>query len=207
MKSKILLLCCLFSSFSACSVSRITSTEYTAVEQALISSASKKAVCSFDLPEVDGKKVFLKSIKSQTEILKPTIEGAPPHYVDSKYIEALVEKKLLLHGARLAEDATKADIIINLLIDYAAIDDSNFILGLPSVPLPIPGVASIQTPEISIFSKHGQYARAGLTLVGVDSSSRSLSFKLISKPVESHYSRWNLLLLLGWRTTDLSAPF
>lgn len=206
MKKEIFLLC-LPALFSACAVSRITTTEYTAVEQALISSASKKAVCSLELPEISSKKVFVKSINSETEILKPNVEGTPPHYVDSRYLEALVEKKLLLNGARLAENEDKADLIINLLIDYAAIDDSNFILGLPSVPLPIPGVASIQTPEISIFSKHGQYARAGLTLLGIDSSSRSLSFKLISKPVESHYSRWNLLLLLGWRTTDLNEPF
>lgn len=201
----LLLFCCC--SFSACSVSRITTTEYTAVEQALISSASKKAVSTLDLPEINGKKVFVKSVKSQVALVSTASEIKSGHYVHSEYITSLIEQELLRNGAKLAKNEANSDLIVNILIDYAAIDDSNFILGLPSVPVPVPGVGTIQTPEISLFSKHGQYARAGFTLVAIETPSKTLSFERQTKPTESHYSRWSLLLLLGWRTTDLEEPF
>lgn len=207
MKKEILFSLFLLCSFSACSVSRVTTTEYTAVEQALISSASKKAVATLDLPEVSGKKVFVKSIKSQVALIAATSDVKSGHYVHSEYVSSLMEQELLKNGAQLAKDEASSDLIVNVLIDYAAIDDSNFILGLPSVPVPVPGVGTVQTPEISVFSKHGQYARAGFTLVAIDTPSQSLSFERKTRATESHYSRWSMILIFGWRTTDLEEPF
>lgn len=194
---------------SSCAATRVTTTEHTAVEQALLTYTSRKAFSSVDFSELKNRKVFIQEIVMPSRFPKSNFSNNSQwHEINPDFLKALLEKNLLRAGARLMEKKQDADLILRLVCDIAAIDDSEFVMGIPSVPVPLPtGGSSLQTPEISLFSSKRQVGKIRFSIYGRDRVSGSLAFTKKSKAARKYYSRWSLLLIFGWRVTDLGRPF
>ena len=60
-------------------------------------------------------------------------------------------------GVAIVDTAAAADVRVDLVVDAAAIDDEDRVIGVPPISLPaVPGKTSstTTTPEISIWSTH-----------------------------------------------------
>jgi len=137
------------------------STPRTAMEQLLISTAADRALATINLP-IEGKDIFLDTQYLET--------------VDKPYVVALLRERLG-EKARLAASADKAQLILEVRSGSLAIDKSEFLLGFPAIPLPVPGLASIpQTPEITIYKSSNHRSRAKFALCATDTAtSRQLA--------------------------------
>lgn len=188
-------------SFSACGVSRMTSTERSAVEQALVHSCTRRAVSTIELKELSGKKVFLDPLFLATSFPRET---AP--IIDRLYVQSEILSELLKAGALVQESATLADIVVSPVIDFAGVDESDSLLGVPAIPIPLAGPQTA-LPEIALIKRQGRYGRVKVSLNAVEKASGKVVLQASSKSRETYYSKWTVLIFFGWRATNLENPF
>jgi hypothetical protein len=175
-----------------CYSTRTTTTARTAVEQALLSQSAESTLAELEIPvELRGKSYFL--VEDQFEAS------------DGKWVIAQVHQRLLAAGLKAGGKKT-ADIFVYPSVGNAAIDEHRWLLGLPEVPIPIPNVGSIATPELALFKYDTQRGRNRMNVYGHHASGE-LAFQTATGSTEKYYSRWTLLLFIAFRTTDLTPPF
>lgn len=189
--------------FSSCAATRLTTTEKTAVEQALISQSIKINLDDISLPKGFDKLVFIDS----KELKNIPCGDTNCFSVDTALAYNFIMQKLLEADYRITEEQKLAELIIHPRLEFLGIDDSDSLLGFPSIPIPLPGVGTVQTPEVSLFGTKKQYGRAKFNIIAVDAKEGSLVFSETAKSKESYYNRWSFLFLFDWRTTNLGEPF
>ncbi len=176
---------------SGCGPSRTTTTEKTAIERALMWQSLDPAIAQLD--PGDGKE---KTFTLQTE------------EVDTEYQKVIVSRsrqELLEHGYKVAADPVAADLVVHARADYAGIDDSGFLIGIPAIPIVTPG-GTLSTPELALFKRENQRARNQVSLYAVDKDGNLIfADKAQGKP--TYYTSWRLLIFFGFRTTNLERPF
>lgn len=179
---------------AGCAMTRDTTTERTAIEVALLTKTADNAVNQLEIPRLDG----------QTYSITTDKYTAP----EEDYIFTGIEKRLLLQGAaRPVNEDEEPELDIQPRIDYAHIDDSKFLIGIPNIPVPIPGAGNFETPEIVLFGRNTQRGRSSVQVYAVENATGEIAFSADSKFDNRHYSRWRLLLFFGFRTTNLGKPF
>jgi hypothetical protein len=128
--------------------------------------------------------------------------------VDTEYQKVIVSRsrqELLEHGYKVAADPAAADLVVHARADYAGLDESAFLIGLPAIPIVTPG-GTLNTPELAIFKRDSQRARNQLSLYAVDKDG-NLVFADKAKGKQTFYTTWKLLIFFGFRTTNLERPF
>ena len=58
------------------------------------------------------------------------------------------------------------------------IDDSKTTIGVPAIPLPVPGVGILQTPSLPVFKYDRQTGRAGFSLTGIETATGKHVFSI-----------------------------
>jgi hypothetical protein len=129
------------------------------------------------------------------------------HHRLNYHYKVMLTKLLLEHGFTAAESTEEARYQVHPLIHFADIDDNQYTLGIPSVPIPLANMGTVNTPELALLGLHAQYGREKVSIVIIDRLSKKLVGSFESAITESNYKRWKLLLFLGWRTTSLPKPF
>ena len=191
---------------SACAATRTTTTEHTAVEQALLSYTASKAFHTIDFSKLAGSNVFIEKIVLPHRYPRPNLGTTSQwHEINPNFLRSLLERELLKAGATVLEKKESSDLSLDLVCDVAAIDDSEFVMGLPSIPIPVAGSGTVSTPEISLFSSKRQAGKVRFSVIGKKDG--KIAFMQKSKAARKYYSRWSMLIVLGWRFTDLGAPF
>lgn len=176
---------------TGCSTYRTTTTPRTAVEQALLSEAAEDAVAAMRFDAAAGRSVALSTDSYDA--------------YDKRFVAGTFENRLLLAGGRVTTGTV--ELLAQPRVHYFAIDDSNFLLGIPSIPLVVPTVGAVSTPELALFRRAANRGRARFSMHFIDSESRALVADLPPSAAESAYTRWTILFFLTFRTTDLEPPF
>ena len=178
---------------TACSTHSVTTTARTATEQALLSQAAEATVAELEVGDLRGKSFFVK----------------PDHFeaFDGKYVLALLHRKLLAAGMLAADKEEEAQVLVYPAVANAAIDERAFMIGIPELPLAIPGVGALPLPELALFKREIQRGRNRMHVFGKHAESDALAFEspIVSK--EKYFSRWKILFVISFRRTDLSEPF
>ena len=202
MKYLSVLLLCL--TVSACAVTRVTTTKRTAVEEALITKSITTSIRSLEIENGNDRSIYIDT--NSIEECDAAICGLDRY---TRYLVYSLKETLLQKGFHVSDNKETADLVAHIKLDYAAIDDGETLVGLPSIPIPIPGVGTVGTPEIALFSKTTQYGRVRFSLHAVENKEKTdkLVFSNQSKAAETYYSRWTVLLIFGFKTTDLAKPF
>jgi len=177
---------------SSCSM-RSTTTDRTAIEQALLSESAVRSVAQMDFKQHEGKSFFIKEDKFEA--------------VDGKFVMGEVRNKLLEDGLRGAAKEEDADLLVWPRSGAHGIDDSKFLLGIPSIPIPIPTVGTLETPELALFKLERQRGRDRSAIVLEDRETGALAQETGAKSAQVHYDRWVILIFIGFRTTNLGRPF
>lgn len=176
---------------AGCASTRVSTTERTAVEQALLSRSALDSIQRTTLPEGRSLSFVLDDSELQA--------------IEKEVIKSAIRQHLLVNGFRAVEE--DGDLTVMARANFAAVDDSRTFIGIPAIPIPIPGVGALETPEIALYRRIGQRGRAQIDYYAVDAQDGSLAFSVDGVPAIRGYTRWTLLVVVGFRTTDLGKPF
>ena len=174
---------------TGCTVVRETSPQRTATEQLLISTAADDAAGRISLPLAAETLVFVDATN---------IEGA-----DAKYAVAAVRERLLRHGAKMAAERPKAEVIVDFRVGALSIDEEAFLVGIPSFDVPVPLAGPLSTPEFALF-KRGE-KRGIAKFVAVAYRADTGDFVGTSEPQYgfSYKREWKLLFVISWSRDNL----
>ena len=164
-----------------------TRTARTAVEMQLLSTAADRAVGQMNLQKLKGKSVF--------------VDAGQFSAVDKEYALAEIHAALLDAGARLAA-ADQAEVVAEVRSAVLANDHSKSLIGLPSLPIVIPGAGSFETPEMAIWSNIKQTGIAKFGIAGRDAATNEAAAATRGYG-HAYYNRYTLLFLINWSTSDI----
>jgi len=160
----------------------------TATEQLLISTAADRAIDSLDLSACKGKKVFVETTNLES--------------YDKPYVNQRIASRVLHAGGMAVSDAKEAEIIVKVASGGLSIDERHFLIGIPAIPVPVPGVGSILTPELAIFKILHHYGKAKILVNAVDPKSNVLLWDTPLSYGNSKASYLWLLLTGPWQWGD-----
>jgi len=178
---------------TGCAATHQSTTARTGVEQALLTETARQAVNEMQVPPMDGKAYAIKP------------EGFEA--VEKAFVLSSLSEKLLKAGGRLPQGDAKPDVDVEPRTNYAQIDQGVFLVGLPSIPIPVPGAGVVQSPELAIFKKDTQKARTKFSAFGVNKSDGSLAFATESPASKRYYTRWTILFIFNFKSSNLGKPF
>ena len=150
---------CLILTGSGCATIRVTDPPRSADEQFLLTTAATRAVAQLSTSALRDRKVWVDS----------AYFNAP----EQAFVIGELRAKLLLGGVRLVPDRKEAQIIMEVRSGGVGINRKEYLLGLPSIP--IPGVTSgtnsvtnalpFLTPELAILKTTDQRGFAAVGFV------------------------------------------
>lgn len=179
---------------TGCTTVRLTEPGQTATEQLLISVAVDHAVGQFDPHIPVGTKVFLDA---------QYFDSAPGDAaLYAKYAVASVRDRLLHLGARLVDDRKNADMVAELRTGGQSIDHQDFLIGLPSITVPVPLSGPLTTPKVSIFERDRQTgtAKMAITAYGKDGALTASTGPAYGHSDQTH---WVAFFVFSWTNSDL----
>jgi hypothetical protein len=176
---------------SGCGPSRVTTTEKTAIERALMWQSLDPAIAQLDPGEGNDKTFNLQTDEVDTEYQKVIVSRS--------------RQELLEHGYKVAGDPAAADVVVHARADYAGLDESGLLIGIPAIPIVTPG-GTLSTPELALFKRENQRARNQVSFYGVDKDGNFI-FADKAQGKQTYYTSWKLLIFFGFRTTNLEKPF
>lgn len=166
-----------------------TSPGRSATEQLLLSTAADRALSQLNLSEFSGHKVYVDFTY---------FDG-----YDAKYVEAEIRDAFNLAGASLAPNVTNADIVVEARSGGYSIDTNNAFIGIPAIPLPIPGTAEEPvTPSIALYQKDAELSYAKFELVAYSEKTHDHIYS--SGPIDGKaYNTYREIFFLSWWRSDV----
>ncbi|HWE71635.1 MAG TPA: DUF6655 family protein [Stellaceae bacterium] len=181
---------------AACTTDRVTEPYQTATEQLLVSTAVDHAIDNVNPPIARGSKVYVDA---------QFFDGTPGtnDVVLPRYTISAVRDLVLRAGGDLVDDRKAADEIVELRNGGQAIDHKTLMVGVPTIPVPIPLAGTIQTPEIDLFKRDNQRGISKIALTVYSQNSGALADSTGPIYGDSHDTHWTVLLLFGWDSQDV----
>lgn len=174
---------------SGCTSSKISVPERTAIEQLLLSAATDKALTGISIPQVAGERVYL-------------VEDYVESY-DSAYVLGSIRALLSENGGLLQQSRETADIIVEARVGALGVDSSKSLLGLPSLPLPIPAVGTVETPEVALYAAKKKDSVGKIALLGYRAEDGSNVFSTEPLSGKAHFYQYEFLLFLKINFTNI----
>lgn len=148
----------------------------TAVEQLLLSTAADRSLLRVHWEIFKDKKVFVDT-----------------NYFDSydkPYVLGTVRDLLSSYGALLATNAHDADIIVEPRSGALSTDSTSSLVGMPSLPVPIPFAGTLVTPEMYLWKSEKMFSTAKIALLAYDQKSRQHVYSsgpLVGRAAHKYY--------------------
>ena len=163
---------------TACSTPNVTNTARNSVEEMLLSAVIERGVSSVDFESYAGKKVVMD------------YSNLAPQ-VDKEFLQAYIELHLARYGITVVKEAADADYMIKATSSVLATDMDKFLLGIPSLPIPIPWAnLSIVIPEIPILMRLKRSAWGRFFFNITDAKTNAPVQIVDGAKAESSYNNW-----------------
>lgn len=172
---------------SGCATASKTETPRSATEQLLLSHAVDRAMGDVFFAFCRGRKVHL--------------DTSAMACVDKEYCVASLHDVLAQAGGLLS-DAKDAEIIIVPRVGALGTDAEDFLLGLPSLPIVVPGTGSMETPEIALFKMDTQTAQAKIRLLAYNAKTKE-HIATQSAYGDAYFRGYTILFIISFDTSDL----
>ena len=174
---------------AGCVTQEETSPPRSATEQLLLSSAADQALSRANLDMFAGRTVYFDFTYFFS--------------YDSQYVEGDIRDAFSRAGALIVPDSKSAEIIVEARSGAYSIDTNSAFLGIPSIPLPIPGTAEEPvTPAIPFYQRQAQVSYAKFSLLAYVNKTHEHIYS--SGMLDgSTYNKYKSVLLVSWWTTDI----
>ncbi|HRU07275.1 MAG TPA: hypothetical protein P5137_16035, partial [Candidatus Brocadiia bacterium] len=120
---------------------------------------------------------------------------------DEGYVLHSIRAELLRDGACLVSKPEEAEVIAEPASGGMGTDGSEFLLGLPAIPLVIMG-NGFTTPELALYKISVQEGTAKLSITVRDARTGKAIMALQSPLATAYYNRY-AILFIGFRLTDV----
>ncbi len=171
-----------------CTTNKITEPARAATEQLLLSTAADRALHSASFGIFANQKVFL--------------DAAYFDSYDSKYVVGGIRDALSRAGARLVDNVTNSDLIVEARSGALSINSADTLFGIPSMAVPVPLAGPLETPELAFYKSHTQRSFAKIALLAFARESRAHVYS--SGPLDGKsYDKQRRLLFISWVRTDV----
>jgi hypothetical protein len=168
---------CLLGTVAGCMTTKESDTSRTGVEQLLLSSATDRALDKVDLAPIARAKVFV-----DTQYLD---------CVDKNYVIVALHQRLLRQGCSLVEKRDEADVVVEIGSGGLGTDRTEWFVGTPAIPLPLPSPIGI--PKLAIFTRTRAIGTAKLSVIAVDVKSNQAVINSGCSLARSDQKNWNML--------------
>ena len=179
---------------AACTTERLTEPPETATEQLLISTAVDHAIGNLKPPIPPGSKVFVDA----TNFDMPDANIVLP-----KYTIGSVRELVLRSGGGLVDDKKAADLIVELRNGAQGIDHHTLLIGIPSLPIPIPLAGTLQTPEVALYKHDKQHGISKIAMSIYSAKTGGIAGTVTPTYGNSVDTEWTVLLLFSWDTLNI----
>lgn len=178
---------------SGCTMHRSTTTDRTAIEQALLSASAEEAISRLETPVGEERTVF--------------IDRSDFESVDEGHVLAALSEHFIDSGFRLVSERAEADLVVQPRSLFGGIDENQLLVGIPELPIIVPGAGTLSIPELALFKRHTQRGRHGVASVAINRENGAMAFQQDPAFGDKYYKRWTILVFLSFRTTNLDRPF
>ena len=156
----------------------------------LLSAVVERGISSVDFESYAGKTVAMD------------YSNLAPQ-VDKEFVQAYIELHLARYGITVAKEAADADYVIKASSSVLATDVDKFLLGIPSLPVPIPYMnLSVVIPEIPIFMRIKRSAWGRFFFNIVDAKTNKPVQIVDGAKSESSYNNW-VVCFIPFKSHDL----
>jgi hypothetical protein len=173
----------------ACSTLRESEPGRTATEQLIFSTAVDRVCDNLALKLPPGSKVFVDATY---------VEGT-----DSKYLVASLRDRILRRGGNLVAARDQADLVFEPRVGALSVDRKATLVGIPSIPIPIPLAGEFTFPELALFKRDRRQGVVKLALTSYDAKTGALKNSQEPTYAFSHQTEWVVLLFVSWDSNDL----
>jgi hypothetical protein len=154
----------------------------------LISTAADTALRDVDFSWLKAKKVFVEEKYFDS--------------YDKGYVMSLIRERIAAGGGLLTSTNGSADVVVEIRSGALSINNSELLVGLPSMTLPVPLTGPVPTPEIAIYSRKADKSIAKLALFAYERAS-SKYIKSVGPMSGTAYFRLYRALVVSWQRTDV----
>jgi hypothetical protein len=160
----------------------------TATEQLLLSTAADNAMRDVNLDWIKGKKTFVEEKYFDS--------------YDKGYAIGVIREHLSQSGALFVKTDDKAEVIVEIRSGGLGMNTSDFLIGIPTLQIPIPLSGPVQTPEIAIYKSQKADSIGKFALFAY---LRESGEHLRSSGPNSGYAHFHLYKIMGisWKRTDV----
>ncbi|HVY71019.1 MAG TPA: DUF6655 family protein [Verrucomicrobiae bacterium] len=143
---------------AGCVQTKISEPPRTATEQLMLSTATDRSLRGAPMLEMfKDKKVFVDAQYFES--------------YDKPYVIGALRQMLSDHGALLATSAANSDVVLEPRSGALSTDSSSSLIGMPSLPVPVPFAGNVTTPEIYFMKTQKLYSVAKLALFAYEQKS------------------------------------
>lgn len=160
----------------------------TATEQLLISQAAEQAMSRVNFSWLQGKKVFIEDKYFES--------------YDKGQAVSLIREKIALGGGLLTSTNDKADVVVEIRSGALSVNSSDFMVGIPSITLPVPVSGPVTTPEIAFFKDMKDDGIAKFSLFAYGRETGAYTNASGPDSGKAHYYMYKLFGI-GWIRTDV----
>ena len=174
---------------SGCHSLRVSEPKRTAAEQLLLSTAADRGLQGVNLAPLRGKKVFLEEQYFRS--------------YDQEYILGAIRELISTNGAFLVRKIDDAEIIVEARCGGLGIDTRTSLFGIPEIPIPIPMVGTLATPEIALYKAELHDSTGKFVLLAYDNKTGAYVHSTGSLAGKAYFNFYKLLGFFNWRSTDI----
>ena len=156
---------------------QFTYTKKSGIEQLLVTKAVDEAI-QMMIVDMKGSKLF--------------VDVACLMRDEQSYIRKAFIHWFLDAGVFVSEYSWDADYIVSVLVKVAGIDGDQFLLGVPSIPVPL--TISLATPALTIFNQMTQEGRVEMEVM-IYSATAGIKEKIPSLRGNSYYKKYVFLFV------------
>lgn len=188
MRDKVLLICAGLL-LSGCVQTRITEPKRSGVEQLLLSRAADEALEQIDFSLFKEKKTFVDVTYFEAH--------------DEHYVISAVRDSLSRAGALLVAEAKEAELIVEPRSGALSTDSSSSVVGMPSLPVPVPMSGTFLTPEVALYKSQKQLSTAKIALFAYEQDSKKHFVSLGPTAGKANHNYYTLLGYFKYTSTSL----
>lgn len=177
---------------TGCTEPSITNTGRNAVQELLLSHAVERGLDQMDFRPLNGKKVALDYVYL-----------APQTY--KEYFQACAETALYTSGATIVAKAEEADYIVRLYVGALATESTQWNIGTPTLPVPVPDTTlSIAIPELSLLKRITRNGVARFSALVLDAKTKKPFLVYREVNAVSQYNNWIVFFFIPFHSCDMT---
>lgn len=177
---------------TGCTEPSITNTGRNAVQELLLSHAVERGLDQMDFRPLKDKKVVMDYVYLAPQAHK-------------EYFQACAETCLYTSGATIVSKAEEADYIVRLYVGVLATESTQWNIGTPTLPIPIPDTSlNVAIPELSLLKRITRNGVARFSAIILDAKTKKPFLVYREVNAVSQFNNWIVFFFIPFHSCDMT---